>query len=122
MNGKIATDLVDVTSAFDLGALEGKSWELLRVKKIGALKVLIALVVMSVDALDRHRKLHRAFGRIRCIERNGASNLVETPIKISHPEMFRAKDEGRMNGVDLIDIGAICGQPESERADKTNER
>jgi hypothetical protein len=35
--------------------------------------------------------------------------------------MFRAKDEGRVDRIDLVGIGAICGEPEPERADDAGE-
>src|ERR1700674_765743 len=90
---KIASDLVVVTAAFNLGALESKRRELLRVEKVRTLEMLIALVVMRVDAFHRHTDFHRAFRGISRVEGDRAVNLLELPVKIGHPEMFRAEDE-----------------------------
>ena len=93
MDREIAGDFVAITAAFHLGALEAKRRELLRVEKIRTLEILITLVVVGVDAIDRHAEFHGILRRIGRIESDGAGDRVEVPVKIRYPEMLRAEDD-----------------------------
>ena len=53
----------------------------------------------------------------RRVKGHSARDLFEVPIEIGDAEVFYAEDDGRMNGIDLVGIGAIRGKPKPERED-----
>src|SRR5436190_9556826 len=121
MDGEIAADLVALAAAFDFAALEGDCGELLRVEKVRAFEVLIALLVPRINAFHRYRQLDGAFRRIGRVERHRAGNRFERSVKIGHAVMLDAEDDGGMNRIDRVGIGAVGREREPDRAEDAGE-
>ncbi len=110
MQRQVAGHLVAVLDRLDRGALEADAGELLGVEEVWAAQVLVALVIVGVDAFRLEAEAEEALAGVVGVEGETTGDVVEAAVDRRDAEVADLERDAGMYGVDAVVVGGPGGR------------